>query len=296
MTRSRWTLPAALVVALGLAAPLATVPASQGAVAAQTVTTRMGTYNIRAGVSTATFERAVRDLATRVDVAGLQEVNHRDKEAVLANLPGFGYFRPARGYGEQNPVIWDSSRFTKLSATHRRLSARTYIGNELGRPGQYVAPIFSAVVRLRDDTTRQRLTVVNVHLTPGAVYGGNPVPGRPRVWRLFTRQIANLMDVVAAEKRSAKVFVTGDFNVGWVADERTRRTKLPFMSFRRQSFASNWATRHDWNRGTHSKSLIDQVWTNQRAATASVIFSMGYSDHYPGIGTYQLPVATTTAG
>ena len=63
------------------------------------------------------------------------------------------------------------------------------------------------------------------------------------------------------------------------------------MSFLRQGFVSNWATRHDWRRGTYSKSLIDQVWTSQRAATASIIFSMGYSDHYPGLGTYQLPVS-----
>jgi hypothetical protein len=103
--------------------------------------------------------------------------------------------------------------------------------------------------------------------------------------------VANLLELVKAERAHGRVFATGDYNAGWKADERVRRTRLPFMSFRRIYFKSNWATERPARRGTHSLSLIDQVYSVFRASDARVLFSIGYSDHYPGLGTYQLPVA-----
>ncbi len=194
-------------------------------------------------------------------------------------------------YGEQNPVIWRSSRFRELSATSKRLSRRWYIGNEWPAGGRYLQANYAVIVRLEDTQTHTPLTLVNLHLVPGAVTMGRATPGRPKMFELYVRQVSNLIDIVKNEKSRAKVFVTGDYNAGWKADERVRRPRLPFMSFRRIYFKSNWATERPARRGTHSLSLIDQVYSPYRASSARVLFSIGYSDHYPGLGTYQLPVA-----
>lgn len=286
---------AALLAAIapvgGLAASAA--PAASPA-AAQTVTTRIGTYNIRANVSVATFRDAVGAFAPHVDLAGLQEVNSRDKEGVLANLSsdGFEYFRGERHHGEQNPVIWRRDRFTRAGARIVQISPSWYIGNEVPGRGPNIGAMQAAVVRLRDNATGQPVSIINVHLVPGAIAGGHKVPGRTRLYRLYLRQMANVADLVRTERTYGRVFVTGDYNCGWVADERVRRTRLPFMTFRRQAFRSNWATgaaSRPRRLGTHNDALIDQIYSSYRATSATVL-KIGYSDHRPGLGTYELPV------
>jgi endonuclease/exonuclease/phosphatase family metal-dependent hydrolase len=291
----RTTLAGAVSVAVSAAllAALGPTPASQGAAAttASTATTRVGTYNIQAKVSTATFKQAVDAFTPYVDVAGFQEVNNRDKGGYLNDLPGFASYRPGQTTGAQNPVIWRTDRFSLISARSVRISRTWFIGDEWPAGGRYLQASYAAVVRLNDRLTGRPLVLVNVHLVPGAVTMGKATPGRPKMFQLYVRQVANLLELVKAERAHGRVFATGDYNAGWKADERVRRTRLPFMSFRRIYFKSNWATERPARRGTHSLSLIDQVYSVFRASDARVLFSIGYSDHYPGLGTYQLPVA-----
>ena len=284
---------AALLTAIApVGGPAATAAPAASSASVQTVTTRVGTYNIRAGVSVSTFRQAVGDFAPQVDLAGLQEVNNKDKEAVLADLSGFAYYRGARHHGEQNPVIWRRGRFSRVSARAVQISPSWYIGNEVPSKGSRIGEMEASVVRLRDTATGKPVSLINVHLVPGAVAGGHKVPGRTRLYRLYLRQMANVAELVRTERTFGRVFVTGDFNCGWVADERLRRTRLPFMTFRRHAFRSNWATgaaTRPRRLGTHNDALIDQIYSPYRATSATVM-KIGYSDHRPGLGTYELPV------
>jgi endonuclease/exonuclease/phosphatase family metal-dependent hydrolase len=280
---------ALLAVASVLAAFSVALVATPTSSAAASVSMRVGSYNIRAGVSTATFQNAVQTVARISDVAGLQEVNSHAKEGVLSSLSnsGFAYYRPAQGTGEQNPVIWRADRFSKQSARSSRLAPSRYVGNETAK--HRTGAVYAAVVRLRDDVTGGDVTIINVHLVPGAVINGRPTRHKPRLFKAYRESVINLGRLVKAETANAPTYVMGDFNVGWVADKRVHLTNLPYATFARQHKHSMWATqRPSGNRGSHvgSPALIDQVYSAQRAASARVFYATKYSDHYPVVATY----------
>ena len=299
----RHPLRAALAAALlPLVVPISAVGATTSATtarAADVVPVAVGTYNIRAGVSPETFASAVAAFSPRVSVAGLQEVSSKAKEAVLASLVGFDYYRPARYFGEQQPVLWRSSDFafdpTRWdSARSVQIADRTYIGNELASRSTSIKAQYATVVRLTHRATGQRISVINVHLVPGAVVNGQPYPGRPRLFDLFVTEVANVITLTKTERDTwGRPFVLGDFNVGWVADERHRTRRLPFRKFTKISMPSMWATERPASRGTHSKSLIDQVYTTGRATRARVQFDIGQSDHWPAIAEYAFAPPTS---
>lgn len=252
---------------------------------------RMGTYNLVASMDVAPFRDNLHAFLDHVDVAGLQEVNSRDKEAVIAGLPGWSYYRPERDRGEQNPVLWDSSRFTLVNARSVHVAGDTYIGDELPGREPVLKAHFVSVVRLADRRTGRRISVVNGHLPPGAVQKGRRVPDRPRVFERYVEELARVAEVVADEAEWGYVLAAGDFNVGWVADESNRRKRLPFATFKRMGLRSMWATERPTGYGTHSKSLIDQVFAAKRAASASVLRGIDGSDHYPAVASYYIPSA-----
>lgn len=248
----------------------------------------LGTYNIRAGVSTGTFEAAVRAVRTRADLVGLQEVNSKAKEDVLKRMSGWAYYRPARYRGEQNPVIWKTSQFTRISARSARTAPSCYIGNERRGPNR-IKPHYATIVRLRHRATGERIVIVNAHLVPGAVKGGRPAKGKKRSFRCYARELRNLRAVAHSERRNGTVFAMGDFNAGFVPDRKHRKRKLPFRRFRSVDMRSMWATeRPNGDRGTRNDALIDQIWARERAANAWVEFGINYSDHRPGIARYRL--------
>ncbi|MGD9960826.1 endonuclease/exonuclease/phosphatase family protein [Nocardioides sp.] len=262
-------------------------------VAKEQVGVRIGSYNILCTVGVGTFRSAVEELTTRVEVAGLQEVNSKDKEAVLASLSsrGWNYFRSKVTNAVQNPVIWDTNRFRFLDGRAVKLNDGTYIGKEM--PKHYVKSMFATVVHLQDLQSGQKISIVNVHLVPGATTKGRPTPGRPRLYRVFRTQVHNVAVLTKTERAWGRTFVMGDFNIGWVADERERLPRMPFMSFKRQTMPSMWATdRPTTKRGTHQQSLIDQVWSTTRATSSTVAFDMKFSDHHPAIAGYQLDVVS----
>ena len=284
--------PRALLGAcVALAALSAAVVAAPVSNAAQPTSMRVGSYNIRAGVSTATFQDAVQAVAGISDVAGLQEVNSRAKESVLGQLSGWDYYRPYRApgvtvAGEQSPVIWRSSRFTKVGARAVVIAPRADVENSAG----YVNKSFATVVHLRDRSTGANLSVINVHLVPGAVINGRATPHKPKLFAVYKTSVANLRALAGSERSFGAVYVMGDFNVGWVADKRVHLAGLPFAQFwSKLSMRSMWATeRPAGGTGSHvgSPSLIDQVYAAHKAASAKVDYSTTYSDHYPVVATY----------
>jgi endonuclease/exonuclease/phosphatase family metal-dependent hydrolase len=282
------SIPAAGLALAALLAFASTPGATMAPMATTTASVAIGSYNIRAGVSVGTFESAVRAVAANSDVAGLQEVNSHAKEDVLRSLSasGWSYYRGKPG--EQSPVIWNQSRFDLVSGRVARIADGHYIGNELPNVSS-VNPMYATVVHLRDRATGANISVVNVHLVPGAVINGRATPGRPRLFAAFKEAVTNLGSLTRSERAFGRVFVLGDFNVGWVADKRVHLARLPFATFWRQSMRSMWATeRPTGGVGSHagSPALIDQVYSTGKATSASVRSSIRYSDHFPVIATY----------
>lgn len=293
----RTRMPIALVAVALTLLTLGTWPSSAATTAARTdkataavgtSAVRIGTYNIRAGVSTSEFRSAVTEFADRVDIVGLQEVNSKEKQGVMYSMSGWRHYRPKRHFGEQNPVMWRMSEFEMVYQYSAMTSATCYIGDELPGKGGVIRAHYATVVKLRHRTTNQRIVVINAHLVPGAVKGGVPVPGRERLFACYARELKNLRALSVAEGVSAQVFTMGDFNAGFVADQRNRKKRLPLVRFEAVNMESMWATERPLGIGTHQDALIDQVFSTERAASASVVLDINYSDHRPAIGTYLL--------
>lgn len=296
MLRSRATLSAPILAAMLTATLTAGVGAASSAAepspasdTTEAAPVRVGTYNIRAGVDTDTFERVVTELMPHADVIGLQEINSKDKAAVLAGLSaqGWDYYRPHRFDGEQNPVMWNTDRFSLLSAESIKTAEETYLGDELPVKGSTMDAHFVSVVRLRDLSTDEAITIINIHLPPGAIKAGRPVPGRPTLYNRYVTELAATAKIAASEGEAVRVFTLGDYNVGWVADARWRLKRLPIRRFNRKDMVSMWATElPDGKVGTHNDALIDQIYSQQEATSATVLNTIVGSDHYPAVATY----------
>lgn len=286
----RRRLAGALLAATCAGSALVSMPTGSAA-ARETVPLRIGSYNIEFKVNTDEFRSAVNALTERSDVAGLQEVNRHEKEDVLRHLNGWDYYRPD-DRGAQNPVIWNRSRFSFLSASTPEIAAKgRYVGDEIAGRGPETFAIYAVVVHLRDRLTGQRVSIVNVHLLPGATLTGRPYPGRPRTYVAFRDSVIKLGRLVEREKAEGPLYVMGDFNIGWLQDRRAQLHPMPYLTFRGLEMRSMWQhARPTGKRGSHkgSPALIDQVWAHQGAAASRVYFGIRYSDHFPVVARYNV--------
>jgi endonuclease/exonuclease/phosphatase family metal-dependent hydrolase len=276
-----------LLVATALFAPVLAL-GTQGSAVAVGTTVRIATFNVQVRRSVAEFEAGVLPLLDRSDIVGLQEMDTREKEAVLASLSDSGWAHYTVRPAFQTPVLWRTDRFSFVSGRVAKISDATYIGGELpGEPSVQKARYVS-VVRLRDRLTGHNVSIINAHMIQGAIRGGRPWVGRPRVWGLYKVGLLNLASITAAEQRWGRVFTLGDFNSGWVADHKHLLRRFPIRTFSRLSMRSMWAASRPTNGlGTHNDALIDQVFSNIRPSSARVQFDLsGHSDHRPAIVWY----------
>lgn len=265
---------------------------------------RIGTFNLRASISPSKFAAGVKALLPDADIIGLQEVNSKDKARKLAAIKRSGpwnFWRqyrtninrhPHRGGAEQTPVLWRGDRFVCTYAGPMLASGIVSLRGELPQWDDQERHWFT-IVHLVDRVTGQRLSIVNVHVIHGATSGGAPTRNRPRHWDVYVAQMTNLIEKVEKQRGYGRVFVVGDYNAGWVADEKHRHVHLPFRSFRAIDFRSMWATERPANgRGTLDGALLDQVYAHKKAQSARVLFGLdGYSDHLPAVARYGLPAA-----
>lgn len=279
-----------LAAVAAMLAPLATyaaqAPADATGTTTGTTTVRVATYNVQVRRSLDQFLGGVRPLLDRSDIVGLQEMDSRDKEAALSGIDGWDHYsvRPAF----QQTVLWRSDRFTFVSGRVAKISDPTWIGGELpGQPASQAAR-YVAVVRLLDNVTGHRVSVVDAHVIQGATRGGRPWPGRPHVFAIFKQNLVSLAGITVTEKRWGQVFVLGDFNSGWVADRNHLLRRFPIRTFSRLSMRSMWRYSRPTNGlGTHNDALIDQVFSSLRPLSSRVQFDLsGFSDHRPAIATY----------
>ncbi len=271
---------AGLVVACGLVG-LPSVPVA----ANEPVPTRLATWNSQVGRSTEAFRAGVAPLLDRSDLVGLQEVDTKAKESVLADMPGWRYYRVKPAL--QTPVLWRDDRFALVRARVAKISGERWIGNEhpTMKPLQKARSV--TVVRLVERATGAQITVINAHLISGATRNGQPFRGRPRLFALYKDGLARLGSITATEQRWGQVFVMGDFNAGWVADNKFRRRNFPIRVFRRLGMRAMWATEVPRDGvGTRNDKLIDQIYGPRAATSAKVQGDIRQSDHRPAVATY----------
>jgi hypothetical protein len=279
-----------LVAAALATAPTATATVPDAAVGEPPV--RIGTYNIRTGVGLADFKAAVAALKPAVDVAGLQEIGANDRNKYLVADHGWGYFRPPKL--QQNPVIWRRDLFDFVAASgHLIAKARDLHGEHSGDEAK--GDSWATVVRLVQRASGEQVSFINVHLVRSAVKGGRPAPGKPHLFELLTDQVAGTVAAIKAERAAPgvdRVYVLGDFNVGYEADAKWKHRKLPFKRFGAIGLISMWkgSPLLKESYGTHNDALIDQVWSTAGANTEAILRSIKQSDHSPAVATYSLPL------
>ena len=295
--------PALAGAALSLAAALlAGAPAGAAPTATATATVavdqplRVGTYNIRAGVSQGDFEKAVSTFKPMADVIGLQEIGATDRGTYLASDSTWGYYRPPAL--QQNPIMWNRALFDFVGADGVVIAKERDLGSEHSGDEEK-ADSLATVVRLVQRSTGQQLSFINVHLVRGAVKGGLPAPGKPKLFGLYTDQVAGTVRAIKDERgESDEVFVLGDFNVGWEADVKRKHKLLPYMKYTGTKKRPGLGLRSMWQGspllkkpyGTHNDALIDQVWSTGNSSDEAIIRTIKASDHSPTVATYDLPV------
>lgn len=248
----------------------------------------IGTYNLRAGMGMRKFKDGVRSLRRHVGVAGLQEIGSNRRRHHLTRIKGWGYFRPRTI--QQNPVIWNRDRFRLIKAKGHRIAKSRHLRGQLPGAKRRKKDSTATVVRLRHRASGRKISVINVHLVHGAVKGGRPWPNRPAVFDLFRDQVRGLVRAVRHERRWGRVFVVGDFNVGYRADRHVALPKLPYRQLSRLKLNSMWqGTRYlRHHRGTRNDALIDQVWSKVKPQRVRILRFVRPSDHFPAIATYRL--------
>src|SRR4051794_35920531 len=177
----------------------------------QAQSVRVGTFNIRAGVSVGTFAAGVKALLPSVDIAGLQEINSKEKAQKLAEIKRSGSWdfwrqyrhnipsHPHQGGTEQNPVLWRSDRFVCTYAGPMLASGLISLRGETPKWDDDRRHWFT-VVHLVDLVTGQRLSIVNIHMIPGAITGGVPLRGERRHWKIYVTEMTNLIQKVEKQR------------------------------------------------------------------------------------------------
>ena len=299
--RTRTTLSLTLATGLAssmLAVALVNAPAAPAAGSATATTSlRIGSYNIQISRPIRQFRAAVRFIKSRADVVGLQEAGGAPRRRFLDGDHSWRIYHPP-GL-PQVPVIWNPRVFKLVSARQVKISDAATV-EKPGRGLMHWKAGYAPVVRLRQISTGYVFTVINVHLIRGAVNQGRPRRGAPRTYRVYRHQVRAVKAAVRSEReRGRQVYVTGDFNVGYVADRQERVRALPYRRLTSIHQVANWKGKRLNNYGTHIDTscpkgkahcgaYIDQIWGPREAATSTVFTRVVHSDHYPIMSTYAI--------
>jgi hypothetical protein len=287
-------LASGLLIITGVTAP---TPASGQATTTQSL--RVGSYNIEMNQPMDQFRAAVDFIKSKSDVAGLQEAGGAPRRQYLDGDKSWRIYHAPKL--PQVPVIWNPRVYQFVSAHQVKLSDAARIENRTGGLMRWKAA-YAPVVRLRQISTGYVFSLINVHLVRGAVNEGRPRRDAPRTYRVYRHQVRVVKRTVRAERsRGLPVYVTGDFNVGYVADRQERVHKLPYHRLTSVHMVANWKGKKLNNYGTHIDTdcpkgkahcgaYIDQIWGPTGAATATVFVNQVHSDHYPILSTYPIPV------
>lgn len=246
---------------------------------------RIGSFNIRAGVTFNDFKDAVTAFKPEADVFGMQEIGTNERNLWLRADQDWGYHTSQAV--QQNPIVWRRDKFDVAGFKDYK------IAEDRDVQGGPKDASYATGVRLIDRATGQQVSILNIHFVKGAVKGGLPVPGREALFKLYAEQVSGTVTALKAERNVAandEVYILGDFNVGYKADVKRKHKKLPYVKYTALGMRSMWKGSPYLNDtlGTHSDALIDQIWTTDDSSDEHIYRDIEQSDHWPPVATYML--------
>ncbi len=262
---------------------------------------QIGSYNIRAGESLSSFQAGVEFIMGKSDITGLQEAAGNPRHKYLVSNPDWRVYIPPGN--KQVPIVWNPRAFEVISASEFKLADGARV-EDVPHDNRtvYKEATWAAVARMRQISTGYVFTFINVHLIHGAIQGGKPVPSRPLLYALFTKQVASLRAQIASQQASGlPVYVTGDFNIGYAQDRKVELKKNPYRNLTGLREVATWQNKPLSAKGTfmdpvcrpgvkYCGSYIDQTWGPTGSTYAKVFTKIVHSDHYPIRSTYLIPV------
>lgn len=171
-------------------------------------------HDLPADQARADMERAM----TLGDEGGFQEMSDEEDRQTLIALcaaKDWGYYMPPEG-GLAIPIVWNRARF-RLIDGHTTLVH----GPVDGSPSRYIN-----VVRLRELATGKVFGFINTHTISNASFDAQL--SDPQKIPLLQKHFAMLRtEILGLFASTENVFVSGDFNVNYLADQRRRNPGLP---------------------------------------------------------------------
>jgi cell wall-associated NlpC family hydrolase len=245
---------------------------------------RVATWNVLASNANGRIADGVRDLTTRTDVFGLQEMGSRSDRATAAKAAvGFTMSTDRTAV----PIFYRTDKYTVITQGRERAfeageNTEAYGGQSGRTKGKWVT-----WVQLQDNATRETFYVLNTHFLVGAYNNKKQTKKNDRRVALYQRQLATVTGLVDSFQASgAAVYVTCDCNVNYDPDAG------PVELMSDHGISPNW--QHlDGKATIGKKTRLDYVWSN-RAPTEQTVGDKHGSDHSPVIVTY--PPSTGSSG
>lgn len=253
----------------------------------------------------ANYENSVSNVISHVkqvikaDIIGFQELGSQEHAAEIihglaavvggspcADCDYRAYFPQAdRAYPD--PIIWKRDKFKLIDKGERRVNNAVHTNDCPGaRNDHLIKP--TVWVLLEERTTGARFIVSNNHLVASVEADGQWKPCAGPIRKdLFTDHMDGIIDTVKVAKgKNIPIFITGDFNVDYRADQRpeNRTAPFPYKRFSNHNIFANWHYLGMENgAGTHGNRLIDYVHMTktpkQVKPLSQAILGKGGSDH-----------------
>ena len=222
MSRRLGSIISAGALAVGLAAPTLLAQPAQARRADQVASLRIMQLNIKTTLSTPNWIADARKAMSMSDIADFNEASrqvHLDALRNLLEASGWDGWWPAKAAGKENPITWNASKFTLVSAKTRQVTPWT----------RHLTPARGInTVVLRQRSTGRLIAVVATHtINKGAPDGGKKI-SKLRT-PILIDEIAKLHRAIKqAQQVTPYVFATGDWNVNHMRDRFIRATGLPY--------------------------------------------------------------------
>lgn len=244
----------------------------------------IATWNVLQSNAKGRIASGIRELTSKADVFGLQEMGSRSDRATAAGAAqGFTMTTDRTAV----PIFYRTDKYTAVDQGKvRAFPAGEVVERRRGKGTERTSGKSITWIQLRDNATSEAFYVVNTHLLVGA-YNSTKAKNNHRRVALYKQQLnalGNLVDSLQAD--GSAVYVTGDFNVNYSRDA----SPIEIMSS--YGLTPNW--QHlDGAATIGKKTRLDYVWSNRAPSEQTVGEKYG-SDHSSVFVTF--PPSTGVSG
>lgn len=244
----------------------------------------IATWNVLRSNAKGRIADGVRELTSKADVFGLQEMgSSSDRAAAAAAAQGYTMTTDRTAV----PIFYRADKYTAVEEGKvRAFPSGETVERRSGKGTERTTGKSITWIHLRDNATSETFYVVNTHMLVGA-FNSSKAKRNDRRMALYKQQlnaVGNLVDSLQAN--GAAVYVTGDFNVNYDRDAS------PVEMMSDHGLSPNW--QHlDGDATIGKKTRLDYVWSNRAPSEQTVGDKYG-SDHSTVFVTY--PPSTGVSG